>query len=160
MERAGSLNIKFNVEKLQFYVKEVKYIGFLFNVEGIKPDKEQIKSILDLKKPNHKKELQIIMGINYISEFIPNLAEISGPLREMLKKEVCLSWNWTHDKSFNDIKELIAQVTVLHMYDPKLQLEIQCNASQDAIGCSLMQNKNYCPISLVRYLILKNRGLK
>jgi len=142
MERAGSLNIKFNMEKLQFCVKEVKYIGFLFNEEGIKPDKERIKSILDLKKPNNKKELQIILGIiNYIREFIPNLAEISGPLREMLKKDVCWSWNWTHDKSFNDIKELIAQVTVLHMYDPKLQLEIQCDASQDAIGCCLMQNK-------------------
>lgn len=47
MERAGSLNIKFNVEKLQFYVKKVKYIGFLFNEEGIKPDKERIKSILE-----------------------------------------------------------------------------------------------------------------
>lgn len=55
MERAGSLNIKCNMEKLQFCVKEVKYIGFLFNEEGIKPDKERIKSILDLKKPNDKK---------------------------------------------------------------------------------------------------------
>lgn len=27
------------------------------------------------------------------------------------------------------------------MYDPKLKLEIQCDSSQDALDCCLMQNK-------------------
>lgn len=106
MERARVLNIKFNVKKLQFCVKTVKYIGFLFNEEGMKPDKKRIEAIVNLKKPDNKKELQIVMGmINYVREFIPIMAEISRTLRELLRKDVFWEWNWSHDKCFNDIKE-------------------------------------------------------
>jgi len=49
IERARLLNIKFNMNKLQLCSKEVKYIGFLFNQEGIKPDKDRIESIINLK---------------------------------------------------------------------------------------------------------------
>lgn len=44
VEKARSLNIKFNV-KIQYCVNEVRYIGFPFNEEGIRPDKERIESI-------------------------------------------------------------------------------------------------------------------
>lgn len=142
LERARLLNIKFNADKLQLCVKEVKYIGFMFNEEGIKPDKNRVESIINLKHPNNKKELQMVLGIvNYLREFIPNLAEISSPLRELLKKDVVWSWNEKHDSSFNNIKQLIAEITVLNTYDPMLPVEIQCDASQNAIGCCIMQNK-------------------
>lgn len=59
-------------------MNEVKYVEFMFNNSGIKPDKERVESIIHLKKPNNKKELQMVMGIvNYVREFIPNLAKIS-----------------------------------------------------------------------------------
>lgn len=38
------------------------------------------------------------------------MAEISEPLRETINKDVCWNWNWSYDKSFHDIKELIAQL--------------------------------------------------
>lgn len=55
IERARKLNIKFNVEKFQFCVNEVKYVGFMFNKSGIKPNKKRIESIVNFKKPNNKK---------------------------------------------------------------------------------------------------------
>ena len=48
------------------------------------------------------------MGIiNYVGKFIPNLAEITKPLRELLKKEIDRHWNKTHEEAVNKIKELL-----------------------------------------------------
>lgn len=54
---AKSLNIRFNLYKLQYCQKTVKFMGHIVNELGIKPDPEQIKAILQLKKPNNKKKV-------------------------------------------------------------------------------------------------------
>lgn len=58
VERARKLNIKFNADKVQFCTKQVKYVGFLFNKNEIKPDNSRITAISELKnrkiKNNYK----------------------------------------------------------------------------------------------------------
>lgn len=84
MERAREINIKFNKEKIQFLLTNVKYLDHSFG----KPDDEKIKAILEYDIPTDKKALQRFLGvINYLRNFIPNLAE-TGPLRLLLKKNV------------------------------------------------------------------------
>lgn len=38
IERARQLNVKFNPNKFQFCVQEVRYLGHVFSSEGMKPD--------------------------------------------------------------------------------------------------------------------------
>ena len=59
-------------------------------------------------KTDDKKAVQRLLGmINYVGKFIPNLAEITKPLRELLKKEIDWHWNKTHEEAVNKIKELL-----------------------------------------------------
>lgn len=48
----------------------------------MKPADDRDKAINELKHPTNKKELQQVLGIiiNYVKQFIQNLAEISSPL--------------------------------------------------------------------------------
>jgi len=39
------------------------------------------------------------------------------------------------------VKRLICNASTLTNFDPNIKVEIQCDASQDAIGCCLLQNK-------------------
>lgn len=55
VKRARSFNIKFNVNKIQYFVNEVRYIRFIFNEEGIRHDKEGIELISNLKVPRNRK---------------------------------------------------------------------------------------------------------
>lgn len=41
VDRARKLNVKFNIDKMQFRVKEVKYLGKIISKDGIKCDPEQ-----------------------------------------------------------------------------------------------------------------------
>ncbi|CAB3980478.1 Hypothetical predicted protein [Paramuricea clavata] len=59
-ERAKAENVKFNPEKLQYKVKEVKYMGNIVSESGLKPDSEKVRAILDMPLPKSKQELRSI----------------------------------------------------------------------------------------------------
>ncbi|GFW80896.1 uncharacterized protein K02A2.6 [Trichonephila clavipes] len=57
LERAKLLNIKFNPDKLQYRVSEVKYLGQTISKSGIKPDPDNIKAIVEMPIPKSKTEI-------------------------------------------------------------------------------------------------------
>ena len=94
LERARECNLKFKSEKCHFRCTSVSYIGHKLTAEGIKPDPEKIEAIVGMPEPQDKKRVQRLLGmVNYVGKFVPNLSEITLPLRELLKKDV--AWHWT-----------------------------------------------------------------
>jgi hypothetical protein len=145
LERARKLNIKFNAKKLQYAVEQVKFLGLIFKKQGVISDPDRIKSIKELKVSTNKKQLQSFLGmINYIRSFIPNLSEIISPFRELFKKNVLRNWSQQCNIAFDNLKEIICNLSSLKNYESKYELEIQCDASEKALGCCILQNK--CPI--------------
>jgi len=141
LNRARKYNIKFNFKKFQYCKDEVKYLGVVFNSQGMKPDPEKVKVVQNLECPKTKLELQKLLGmINYLRGFIPNLAKILSPLRELLKDGVQYRWLDCHTEVLETVKKIICSNQVLKTFDPKEAIEIQCDASKDSIGCCLLQN--------------------
>lgn len=88
IERARKFNIKFNKTKLQYKQERIKYLGHIFDKNGVMPDPEQVGAINCLDIPNNRVELQRILGmVNYFRDFIPNLSSITEPMRNLLKKK-------------------------------------------------------------------------
>lgn len=107
----------------------------------MKHDNDRINVIRELALPNNKKELQRILGIiNYVRQFIPNLAELSSPLRELLKNKILWQWTNKHTELFNKIKTLISESSMLNNFDINKQIVLQCDSSKDALGCCLLQD--------------------
>ncbi|GBN97676.1 Transposon Tf2-8 polyprotein [Araneus ventricosus] len=89
LERARSVNIKFNPDKLQYRVSEVKYVGQIISKSGIKPDPDHIKAIVEMPTPKSKTEVRRLLGmINFLSKFIPNVSKVTAPLREIIHENV------------------------------------------------------------------------
>ncbi|XP_022161148.1 uncharacterized protein LOC111027197 [Myzus persicae] len=125
------------------WIKLFKYLGLLFPKDGMKPDDNRITAIKELKIPSNKKELQQILGvINYlrVRQFIPNLSELSSPFRELMKNNVL--WQWTNKDTgiLEKIKTLIAETSALNNFDMIKQITVQCDNSQNALGCCLWQD--------------------
>ena len=105
LEKAHKIGMTLNVEKCKFKETELIYLGHKLTVNGIEPDENKIKSILEMPKPEDKKDAQRLLGlINYVGKFIPNLSELTAPLRELLVKNK--PWQW--GKSQSDHKPLEA----------------------------------------------------
>lgn len=141
VDRALKLNIKFNSDKLQYKVDEVKFFGHVFTAKGVTPDPERVKALLALENPKDKNELQRLMGLfNYLRAFIPDMASITAPLREMLKKDIKFQWLDCHTNVLNKLKNLIGTAPVLANFDETKEISIQCDSSKSGIGCCLMIN--------------------
>lgn len=94
VDAAQANNVRFNIDKLQFKKSDIKFLGHIFCAEGIKPDTEQVKTIIKLADPKNKKELQSILGMaNYLREFIPNMAELISPFRDLLKNNIIFTYH-------------------------------------------------------------------
>lgn len=55
VERARKYNIRFNITKLQYKQREVKFMGLIFNEKGMSPDSERIEVIKKLKSSSNKR---------------------------------------------------------------------------------------------------------
>ena len=70
--------------------------------------KTKIESILEMPKPEDKKDVQRLLGlINYVRKFIPNLSELTAPLRELLVENKPWQCGKSQNQSFEGIQELL-----------------------------------------------------
>ena len=79
--------------------------------------------------------------VNQLGRFIPRLATMNEPLRQLLRKDNEWIWGKAQQRSFLRIKDsLISPITLAH-YDPQLQGEtvIAADASAYGIGAVLLQ---------------------
>ena len=85
LRRARERNIEFNRDKIQFRVNQVKDMGEVVCELGFSPDPEKISAIHNIPPPSCKQDLQRLLGmINYLSKYIPNMSELTAPLRSLL----------------------------------------------------------------------------
>lgn len=140
LKRARHFGVKFNKNKVQYKLDKVGYLGQIFSKEGIKPDPQYIQAILELEEPKNKKELLRILGmLNYLTKYIPNLSNLVSTLRELIKINANFLWTKDHSEIFSKIKNLLTKVPNLKIFDNKLPIEIQCDASQNGVGGCLLQ---------------------
>jgi hypothetical protein len=71
LERARTWNIRFNRDKLQLKVPCVRYLGNVITADGIKPEEEKVRAIVDMAAPVDKKGVQRLLGtVTYLSKYI------------------------------------------------------------------------------------------
>ena len=60
----------------------------MLTADGIKPDPNKVKAINDMPDPTDKAGVQRFLGmIQYLAKFIPNLSEVTAPLRELVENK-------------------------------------------------------------------------
>lgn len=145
IQRAKEINVRFNPDKLQYRVNNVKYIGHMFSKDGVSVDDSRISAIINYEIPKNQKDLQRYLGmINYLRNYIPNLAEISTPLRELLKKKNDWCWLPIHNEVIKKLNEIITNTPVLKNFDETKSIVIQTDASKSALGSCLLQGNPVC----------------
>ena len=140
MDKAKACGLKFNKGKCKFRRNQISYVGHVLSGEGLKADPEKIRAVQDMKRPQSQRELMTFLGfIQYLKKFMPNMADISAPLRKLTEKDVEWKWTETEENSFNKLKKLATEAPVLRFYDPTLPLTLSVDSSSTGLGCVIMQ---------------------
>ena len=94
-----------------------------------------------MPKPQNKQDLQRLLGmVNFLSQYIPNMSEITAPLTLLLKKETALIWLPEHDIAIEKIKIGLTSAPVLKFFNNDQPITLQVDALQGGLGACLIQN--------------------
>ena len=130
METAQTAGLTFNSNKCAINQEQVGFFGAIFDKNGIHPDPQKVEEIKSLSSPTNVTELQKVLGIiTYMAPFIPRLSNLTANLRELLRKDTDYGWNKSHQKSLQEIKDLICKEMLQHYYDSSKKSVIQVDTS-------------------------------
>ena len=88
LHRIQSAGATLNKDKCQFGKSSIKFLGHVIDGNGIRADPDKTSAILKMNPPSNVSELRRFMGmINQFGKFSPNLAELTQPLRELLRTQ-------------------------------------------------------------------------
>ena len=129
---------------------ELKYVGHLMSVAGIKRDTQKIAAIINMAPPTNVAEVRCFLGmVNQLAKFSPRLPELSTPIRELQRKDRTWSWAGPQETAFKKIKEAICSASTLALYDPGKPTLICADASSFGLGSSLFEkqsDESWCPV--------------
>lgn len=99
---------------MRIFQNEVEYPGNIISEKGLRPSDTGIESIKKLTRPQNLFELKSFLGKgNYYGKFIPNLAQISGPLNSLRRKSVKFTWGEIQEQVFEELKKRLMKATTL-----------------------------------------------
>jgi len=98
-----------NHEKHQFNQSCIFFLGYIIDSQGISQDPQKIIAITKMSQPTTLTQLRRFLGmINQMNKFLPNLAEISQPLRELFSPQKSWVWGQAQQTAFEKLKIEIA----------------------------------------------------
>jgi hypothetical protein len=129
------------LEKCEFEVTEVDFLGHRITQKGLKMDDHKVKAILDWEPPKSVPALRSFLGLaSYYRKFIKNFTKIATPLTNLLKKFVITyEWEEACNEAFETLKGILVKVLVLKLPNFDKEFEIHSDASNFAIGGVLVQ---------------------
>ncbi|KAK2715086.1 hypothetical protein QYM36_009913 [Artemia franciscana] len=133
---ARDKGVRFNKEKCVFDTTSITYFGHRLTTSGIAPDPEKTQALENMPAPRNQEELQTLLGMcNYLSRYIPNLATLNKPLRDLSRQQK-FKWNTSHEEVKRGIQNATSKN--LSYFDPEAkEIEVITDASQHSLGAQL-----------------------
>uniref|UniRef100_A0AAR5QHS1 RNA-directed DNA polymerase n=1 Tax=Dendroctonus ponderosae TaxID=77166 RepID=A0AAR5QHS1_DENPD len=127
-------------DKCHFCKPEMKYLGYLVDAHGLRPDPEKVQAIVNITPPRNVTEIRRFIGTaSWYRRFVPNFSSVLAPLTNLIKKKV--TWRWSEDcqRAFNSIKDSLISAPILTCPDFERKFVLQTDASHFGLGAVLTQ---------------------
>ena len=133
------MNLTCNMEKCEFNKDEVIFHGIRFSGSGITPTDDKIAAVRDAQRPNSPSETKSFLAmVNWSTQFIPNLASMCEPLRELANKHVPFDWLQKHEEAFNSVRQALVSQPLAH-FNPLWYTVVYVDAGPRGLGAILTQ---------------------
>lgn len=142
-ERLEKAKLTISESKSKFAMKRVRFLGYLLDENGLQPDPERIRPLLEYSQPKNVKDVRRLIGLaGWYRRFIGNFSAITAPITELTKKTTQkFEWTAAADESFKKLKVALTTAPILAMPDYSKPFIIQCDSSLYGIGCVLIQGE-------------------
>ena len=118
----------------------MKFLGHVISSKGINVAHDKIDAVKLWPKLETVRNVQAFLGVaNFYQRFIKGFAGIARPLMDLMHKDVPFQWDHDQDAAFKALKHALTKVPILQVYDDELKHEVWVDASDYAVGATLVQ---------------------
>ena len=142
--RQYDLFVKFS--KCAFSVKEVEFLGYIVNANGVKMDPARVATIMEWPTPRSFREVQVFLGFaNFYRRFIHEYSKIVKGMTDLLigmekgRKKGPFNWTEEADDAFGKIKACFGQAPLLQHFDPAKPSQVETDASGGGLSGAFTQ---------------------
>lgn len=143
MEKLKQANLTINLNKSQFFRRELKYLGYVVDDKGLRTDPMKVQAVVDFPVPTSRKEVKMFLGTaSYYRRFIRNFSSIAAPLNALTsnkKNAPAFKWGEVETNAFNELKSALVTAPVLACPDFSRPFTLHCDASGFGIAGTLTQ---------------------
>ncbi len=131
--------------KCHFAKSELKYLGHIVGVDGIKVDPAKIAKVAEWPVPKSVGEVRSFVGLaTYFRRFIQGFSTIARPLHALTKHGVAqlstFPWTASCQAAFEGLKAALTTAPVLRLPNYDKPFEVIADASVHGLGAVLMQD--------------------
>ncbi|KAA3465912.1 DNA/RNA polymerases superfamily protein [Gossypium australe] len=136
--RDKQLYAKFS--KCELWLREVRFLGHIISVEGIRVDPSKISAVVDWKPSRNVSKVRSFLGLaGFYRCFVKGFFMIATSMTRLLQKDVKFEWSKKCQQSFDQLKALLTEAPVLVQPESGKEFVIYSDASLNGLGYVLMQ---------------------
>lgn len=140
LKKLKDANLKIQLDKCEFFRKEVQFLGHTVSEDGVRPNQDKIVAIQNWPLPTTEKEIRQFLGLlGYYRRFIKDFAKLVKPLTSLLRKDNDFTITPEIEASFMRCKQILMRDPILIHPDFSKEFILTTDASDYAIGAVLSQ---------------------
>ena len=148
--------MKISPKKCQLFRTKLQYMGNTIFIKErrvcVKPLCSQLEAIQKIRPPTTAKQCKSFAGmVNFFSLFCPDLQKLLKPIYDLMRKGRQFVWGKEQQDAFEEIKQRLQKLPVLHMPDKIGRFQLYSNTSKYATGSALYQIQDRKP-KLIAYV--------
>jgi hypothetical protein len=143
LERLRGEKLYVKLEKCEFWLDSVSFLGHVIFGERAAVDPEKVKVVMEWTRPTSVFEIWSFLGlVGYYPRFIKGFSKMSKPLTALTRKNACFVWTDECEQSFQELKRQLVTALVLALPTESGNFVVYSDTSKKGLGCILMQNGN------------------
>ncbi|KAJ8356744.1 hypothetical protein SKAU_G00195380 [Synaphobranchus kaupii] len=105
LETLREEGLTLNEGKCEFAKDSIIFLGHCVTADGMTPDPDKIRAILEMPEPTGVEDVRRVMGMaNYLGKFLPHLASYSRPIKDLLSEKNEWCWGAPQKEAFHKLK--------------------------------------------------------
>ena len=105
-ERCRLHDLRLQLKKCKFFLQEIPWLGHVIGHGTLKPDPLKVSAIVEMPDPTCPADLVRLLGmVTYLDKFCENLAGLTRPLRDLLKKGAVWIWEQPQQMALSQLKK-------------------------------------------------------
>jgi hypothetical protein len=142
LQKLQQHNLQLQLDKSEFIRSDLLFLGHIISKDGIKPNPDKIKAVVDFPLPKTEKQIKQFLGLTgYYRRLIKDYAKIAQPLSHALRKtEGKIKFDEPKFvEAFANLKKALTNDPVLRLPNFEQPFVLTTDASNFALGGVLSQ---------------------